>query len=184
MKRNTFGSFVTVFVLIIFVFSIKAQTRQNDSRNVLDYYKLLPSNVLDNEGAMAKVTVKDTKNGYLKIEGAFEGYIEVALFRGKEGAAVLLVGTTYCGPVCGTDLEAKEHKKGEWFDLTDKILPKLTEEQIRAKFRKDRKDPKAEMVSFVYELPRYGKVIKINDDESGDLIYKLVWKNNRFVIIK
>jgi hypothetical protein len=180
MKRNVFKLFVTIFVLTLCVFSIRAQTKK-DSKNVLDYYQLLPSNVLEKEGT--KVIVKDTSNGYLKIEGAFDGYIEVALFRRKDGTAVLLIGTTYCGPVCGTDLEAKEYKKGTWFDLADKILPKLTEDRVRAKFRKDRKDPQAEMISYIYELPRNGTVIKINDDESGDLIYKLAWKNNKFVII-
>jgi hypothetical protein len=176
-------------VLILILFSLfgiaKAQkTRENDKRNVLEYYKLLPSNMLDNEGALAKLIVEDIKNGYLKIEGAFEGYIEVALFRKKDGSGILVVGNTSCGPVCGTDLNAYEYMDDQMKEVTEDVMPSLTEDEIRAEFRRIVKDPNAEMVSFIYELPRFGKTIKILDDDSGKLIYSLEFKKDKFVITK
>lgn len=176
---------VVMFILFGFFGVAEAQKpKENSKRNVLEHYKLLPSNMLDYEGAMAKPVVEDIKNGYLKIEGAFEGYVEVALFRKKDGSGILVVGNTSCGPVCGTDLNAYEYVDDQMREVTENVMPSLTEDMIRAEFRRIVKDPNAEMVSFIYELPRIGKTIKILDDDSGKLIYSLEFKKDKFVITK
>lgn len=172
---------LTIAFLCCFSF---ATAQKKDKKDVLDYYKMVPDNMLANEGAMAKLTVKDIKNGYLKIEGAFEGYVEVALFRKKDRSAILLVGNTYCGPVCGTDLKAFEYIENELKDVTKTVMPKLTEDQVRAEYRRKVKDPNAEMVSYIFELPRKGRTVKILDDESGKLIYSLRLKKGKFVVIQ
>lgn len=179
-----------VFVMACSMMAVQAQTkRQKDKRNVYDYYKILPSN--DNlltsdilKSKDTKIVIKDKKNGYLKIEGAFEGWVEVVLFRRRDGSAVVLVGENTCGPVCGTDLSAYELVDGKLEKITAKVFPKITEDEVRGKFRRNRNDPNAEMVSFVYVLPRYGMSIKINDDESGDLIYEIKWEDDMFKVIR
>lgn len=174
--------FVALFILIgSFGF---AEAQKKDTQNILDYYKILPSNALDDENLKAKLSVEDIKNGYLRIEGWFEGYIEVALFRKENGAGTLAVGFTECGPVCGTELKFYEYIENEMKDVTEKVFPAISEDKVRAEFRRIVKDPNAEMVSFVYELPRIGRTIKILDDETGKLIYSLDWKKDRFVITK
>lgn len=187
MKRVNFNMFGKIWVVAVILLGCviggQAQPKsKSDKRNVLDYYKLLPSNLLDNPGAMARLSVRDLKNGYLKIEGAFEGYVEAALFRRKDGSGVLMVGSTECGPVCGTDLKGYEYADGEMREITEQIMPELSEDDIRAEFRRLVKDPEAEMISFIYGLPRFGRTIRIEDDDSGRLIYSLTWKNDRFVI--
>ncbi len=190
MKKIDISILAIMFVLVCSVFAVQAQTKnKKDKLNVLDYYKLLPANanllspnILDDE--YTKIAVKDTKNGYLKIEGAFEGWIEVALFRKKNGSAILLVGENSCGPACGTELNAYKMVNGKMENVTNKMIPTISEDELREKFRRDRNDSNAEMISYIFELPRYGTTIKINDDDTGYLIYEIKWENDKFVIIR
>jgi hypothetical protein len=196
MKKNskmnrTYISIVAIIAIAVCAtVTVQAQTkRQKDKRNVYDYYKILPenNNLLSSsilKSKDTKVVIKDTKNGYLKIEGAFEGWIEVALFRRRNGSAVVVVGENTCGPVCGTDLSAYELIEGKLQNITEKVLPKITEDEVREIFRRNRKDPNAEMVSFLYVLPRYGMRIKINEDVSGELIYEIKWEDDMFEVIR
>lgn len=190
--KFVFGRIFFVFAaLMIFNLPVFSQA-EKDTRNVLDYYKLLPENMLDDEAAKAKITIQDTKNGYLKIEGLFEGWVEAALFRKKNGSPVLVVGSTGCGPVCETDVTAYEFSGGKLVNETERILPKLSDEQI-IKIYNERKtdgdeDTEGEPVSQVYELPRIGTVIKIKADTtlapSNILLYELHWKDDKFIVVR
>ena len=187
-----FGKIFVIFAaLMIFNLPVFSQAKK-DTRNVLDYYKLLPENMLENEAAKAKITIQDTKNGYLKIEGLFEGWVEVALFRKKSGSPVLIVGSTGCGPVCTTDVTAYELSGGKLVNETKRILPKLSDEEIIEIYNKKKtdgdEDTESEPVSCVYELPRIGTVIKIKADTtlapSDITLYELHWKDDKFIVIR
>lgn len=191
INKKNISILTILFVLTCSVFSVQAQKKSpKDKLNVLDYYKLLPtdnndlisSNLLEKE--YTRITVEDIKNGYLKIEGAFEGWIEVALFRKKNGQAILLIGENTCGPACGTELYAFESVKGKMMNVSKKVLPKITEDDVVKQFRHVKKDPEAEMISYLYVLPQYGTTIKITNDESGELIYEIKWENDKFVIVR
>lgn len=181
-----------LFVMLAAFQIAEAQKVKNDKLNVLDYYKLAPDNALDSEAMQAKVTIEDLKNGYLKIEGAFEGYIEVALFRKKDKSPILVISNTSCGPVCHSGVNAYTHKDGKMSDITDEILPRPSEPEINAIYNRKKKngddDYENYAVPLVYELPRFGQTITVKADQtfapSDITIFKLDFKNDRFVIVK
>lgn len=181
-----------LFVIIAFFQIGEAQKVKNDKLNVLDYYKLEPDNALDSDAMQARITVEDLKNGYLKIEGAFEGYIEVALFRKKDRSPILIVSNTSCGPVCTSGVRAYAHKDSKMIDITDKTLPSPDEAEIKTIYDRKKKegddDYENYAVPLVYELPRVGREITVKADTtfapSDITIFKLNFKNDKFVIVK
>lgn len=183
-----------IFVIIIMAlsFSTAVSAQKKDKRNVADYYMMLPGNALEDKASKGKTIVRDLKNGYLKIEGAFEGYIEVALFRKKNGSAMLLVGATACGPVCDTEISGYEMSGDELVDVTEKVIPFLSTEDAADIYnrKKNAEDEDAEdaPVPLVYGLPRYGRIIKVKADKtfapSNITLYELHFKNDKFVIVR
>jgi hypothetical protein len=181
-----------LFVMLAAFHIAEAQKVKSDKLNVLDYYKLEPDNALASEAMQAKLTITDLKNGYLKIEGAFEGYIEVALFRKKDKSPILVISKTSCGPVCHSEVSAYTHKDGKMIDITETTLPRPSEPEINAIYNRKKKtgddDYGTFAVPLVYELPQIGRTITIKADQtfapSDITIFKLDFKNDKFVIIK
>ena len=190
--KNYFGKFfIVVATLTFFGLSIDAQTKK-DTRSVLDYYKLVPENILANKEAQAKVEIQDSKNGYLKITGMFEGWTEAALFRKKDGSPILVVGNNECGPVCSTSVRAFTFSGNTATDETEKIINKPSEQEEGQLYVKKKKagdeDRNGEQPPLVWELPRVGRVIKVVVDSeiapSGVTLYELHWKDDKFTVVK
>ena len=185
------GNFFIV-IMIALSFSTTVSAQKKDKLNVLDYYRMIPDNALENETIKGKIIVSDIQNGYLKIEGLFEGFIEAALFRKKNGSALLLIGETGCGPVCDTILTAYDFSGKEMKNVTADILPFLSAEDaiIIYNQKKTDKDDNAEDINVpqIYELPRIGRVIKVKADTtfapSDITLYELHFKNDKFVVVK
>lgn len=181
-----------LFILIAAFQIAEAQKTKTDKLNILDYYKLDSDNALDSQAMQARITVEDLKNGYLKIEGAFEGYIEVALFRKKDKTPVLVISATSCGPVCNSDVKAATYENGKMIDITGDVLTRPSEPEINAAYNRKKKagddDYGSYAVPLVYELPRFGRTITIKADTtfapSDITIFKLDFKNDKFVIVK
>lgn len=192
--KNIFEKFlIVVAVFVVCGISIEAQTKsKKDTRNVLDYYKFVPENTLANKDAQAKIEIQDTKNGYLKITGMFEGWEEAVLFRKKDGSPILLVGSSGCGPVCSTSVRAFTFSGNTATDETEKIINKPSEEEEGRLYIKKKKagdeDRNGEQPPLVWELPRVGRVIKVVVDSeiapSGITLYELHWKDDKFAIVK
>lgn len=185
--------FVLLLVLtLLHVQFIYGQKPVKDSLNVLDYYKLLVTNALDNDGMRATVIVEDSKNGYLRIEGAFEGYIEVALFRKKDRSPILVVSDTFCGPGCHSEVKAYIFQNKEAIEMTAETLPIIAESEVSAIYhrRKSKSDDEVEgnSIPLIYELPRFGRTINVKVDPifapSDITVFKLDFRNNKFVLIK
>lgn len=181
------------FRLIVFVMFIAAGVGVSaaqtaiDSKKVLDYFEMIQKksnyfhqSVLGENDT--KIEVNDTRNGFLRITGAFEGWIEVALFRNPDNSPVLLVGLNTCGPACGTDLFAYRLKDDDFVLSNESVLPKLDEEEVVAKYRRNVNDKDAEIISYLYQLPREGRKVKISEDVSGDMIFEMEWLGDRFVV--
>jgi hypothetical protein len=189
-----FGKFfIIAMVLTLFGLSVEAQTKtKKDTKNVLDYYNLVPENVLANKEAQAKVEIQDNKNGYLKITGMFEGWVEAVLFRKNDGSPILLIGNNGCGPVCSTSVMAFTFSGNKAIDETEKIITKPSEQeegQLYVKKKKaDDEDRNGEQPPLIWELPRVGRVIKVIVDEqiapSGITLYELHWKDDKFTVVK
>ena len=78
------------------LFIVAAATNfQKQPRDVVDYYLLLPDRYLLLSGGAqerdAAIKIRDIKNGYLRIEGAWKGYTEIALFRNPDQSAMIAV---------------------------------------------------------------------------------------------
>lgn len=188
-----FGKISFLLFIMLAAFHIaESQKVKNDKLSVLDYYKLEPENALDSEAMQAKLTITDLKNGYLKIEGAFEGYIEVALFRKKDESPILVISNTACGPVCNSEISAYTPQDGKMIDITKDTLPRLSEPEINAIYNRRKKAGDVDFgtyaVPLVYSLPRLGRTITVKADQtfapSDITIFKLDFKNDKFVIIK
>src|SRR5690606_12478869 len=121
-----FGKISFLLVIRLAAFhNVEAQKGKNDKLHVLDFYKFEPENALDSEAMQANLTIADLKNSYLKIEGAFEGYIEVVLFRKKDKSPILVISHTSCGPVCNSEISAYTPQDGKMIDITRDTLPRL-----------------------------------------------------------
>lgn len=142
----------------------QAQKVKNDKLNVLDYYKLEPDNALDSEAMQAKVTITDLKNGYLKIEGAFEGHIEVALFRKKDKSPILVISNTSCGPVCNSEISAYTPEDGKMIDITKDTVPRVCPNRKSTRFITARKKP--EMMITAYMQVRWFMDCRVWDERS------------------
>ncbi len=170
-------------------------------KNVMDYYLLLPPEYLSLEGhpldfagsvdtRRGAVAAKDIRNGFLRIQGAWEGWMEIALFRGTGGGDIIAVFTASCGPVCSTEKRFLELKGGAWADVTKKIFPEIAPERMKAVFEKKMKGKQydKEAMAVNYRLPRYGTTIKIIVDPSvyegsGEVpLFNIEWRNGGFVV--
>ena len=116
-------------------------------KDVMDYYLLLPPEYLSLEGhpldfsrsadaRRGAIAVKDLRNGFLRMQGAWEGWMEMALFRRPDGSDIIAVFTASCGPVCSTERRFLELKGGAWADVTKKIFPEIAPERMNAVFKK------------------------------------------------
>lgn len=143
---------------------------------------MTPSNMLANKSMQAKISVKDIANGYLKIEGAMDGWVEVALFRKKNRLPILVVGETGCGPICGTDLSIYELYRDKMVKTTKNLFPKITEKESKAKYLRTTNGSEEDFYGGVYELPRKGKTIRLVNDAGEDLLFGITWENDKFVV--
>lgn len=193
MKKSIILLLTTALCLAISFITAQAQTtRKKDKRNVLDYYKLAVEMMDDVKNyPRDKMTIKDLKNGYLKIEGV-DFYREVALFRKDNGAAILVIAMH---AFFNTDhLDAYEIYEGEsgfrMFSVTKYVFPRLSNREELEIFNKKRpKGTEAATgeIPVLFELPRRGRVIRVKGYEDViDFVklYELHLKNDKFVIVR
>lgn len=181
--KKIFGFlFLTVFAAVA-----GAQDISRDSGNVEKLYKaVVAQQVLPVFGSdwneSAKIEVRDTKNGYLKITGAIDGWLEVALFRKTNRKPLLVIGVTGCGPACGTELHAFEFRSRKAVNVSKKVFPKFKENEVDNKLAR-RFGKKEDYYGDVLDvLPRKGKTIKTVFESEDDVLYRMEWKNDRFEI--
>lgn len=198
---------VCAFLMAVFTASLAEGFAQDPAllkkakKDVMDYYLLLPPEYLSLGGypldfagsagaRKAAVAVKDIRNGFLRIQGAWEGWMEIALFRRPDGSDIIAVFTASCGPVCSIEKRFLELKGGAWADVTKKIFPEIAPEKMNAVIEKKMKGKQydKEAMAVNYRLPRIGTTIKVIVDpsvyEGPDevLLFNIDWKNGGFVV--
>lgn len=107
--------------------------------------------------------IVDHKNGYMTLDGAFEGSWSMCywnLENGEKLVAVLLLG---CGPLCGVEnFEFFKYKNDLLSPVEIKEIKTLTETDFFS-ISVEKYDQMLEEfdipIGFIYELPRYGKNI-------------------------
>ena len=189
-------SFILLMLILIGTIGIANAQRKKDDRNVLDYYKLLPSDMValplgkhqktaDKESGMeTKISIEDIKNGYLRLQGAYDGWVEVALFRKKNGDPLLVVAENGCGPACGTELTFFEFSNGKMIDVSRKVAFVYVENEIDNKLvRRYGKQEDTYYGDVLEVLPRNGTTIKtVLENEKEGLLFEIEWKNDKFVV--
>ena len=146
--------------------------------SVKDCLLLVPEKYLGLEGTtlsaaerLAMIEIDDTANGWLRLAGrgahAFEGWIEIALFRKGPAGAMLGVALNRCGPLCEQRLAFLRPAGAAWEEITGRVFSPLPAETVKALYR--REFPGADSADdppVLYRLPRQGTDIVLVTQEA------------------
>lgn len=190
MKKTLF---LSALLTIAFVISASAQ------KTVTDYFLAFPADkyATDNNGEKINgatplkrfrkslIKIEDTKNGYLKLEGAWEGWAEIALFKKKDGSYLIAHAESGCGPVCDGFIKFYTYKAGKWTDVTDKVFPSLTEAQVKKAFADKKIDTSENGLNSYFLLPRNGTTVKLACNECSEeandfVLMEFTWNGEKF----
>ena len=183
---------LTILTILCFQQLISAQT--SEPKTVTDFFYLLPEShfapYYDGEGEKPDlrkyrksiIKVEDIKNGYLRLEGLWEGWAEVAIFKKTNGKYIVGAANTECGPVCGSTVLFYSYENKKWSDVTAKVFPEITDAQIKAAYKRHKTNEDDEP-GLVYELPRIGKTITVRTDGGKDIVFfELTWNGTKFIL--
>lgn len=173
---------------------ITAQNKAN-AQTVTDYYLLLTVDklpVLESvKDRRALIKTQDLKNGYLRLEGDWEGWAEIALFRkANREEAVIAVEEVGCGPECSGTAQFLTYKNGKWSDVTAQVMPQFDDEDILAAYNRVKtKDAEEHMLddmpSVYWQLPQKGTTVKLllgdESESNGKTLLRFTWNGERFV---
>ena len=188
MKNILLTSLILVFVTGTSIVTAVAQL----PKTITDFYMALPDSRssatgewhffhppdgVHGQAAIAKyrrslIKIEDIKNGYLKLEGqAWEGWVEMALFKKTDGSYIVAISEVGCGPGCSSELELVELENGAWKSVTNQYFPAFTakEEALRAE-------------GSYFQLPRVGRTVKMvsgsDDDSESQKSPEFAWEWN------
>ena len=146
-KANNLCS--VAMVVVIFSVSVFAQTTP---KTVIDFYLALPGSINGVAGAASTVRgfeddfifysnernesrsaitkyrkslikIEDIKNGYLRLEDrGWEGWMEIALFKARDGSNIVAISQVGCGPGCSGGVLFLEYKREKWINVTREIF--------------------------------------------------------------
>lgn len=160
-------------------------------QSVVDYYLLLPDKYLTEGGSrqsrLKAIKINDARNGYLRVEGAWEGYTEIALFRKPDRAALIAVSDVHFGPGPEQRLRFLEYTNSRWTDRTREVMPEVSASAIAAAYRAKKRPVDEDFgddVPHLYLLPRMGTTITVvvapGFTQRGMTLMELRWKDGRF----
>jgi hypothetical protein len=160
MKNSLFTVLILLFSFILF--------GQNNPSSVYDYYLLLPDKYIWTHPKSVKersdlISVKDLKNGYLKLENTlWEGWGDIALFTKSDKKNLIAISMTGCGPVCAQEINILEYKENNWRNVTNTVFPKCATAFLHEQYIKFfKKDYENKDIPILYVLPRYGTSIEV-----------------------
>ena len=190
----------TCAVLFLFVFSVLAAA-QTRPKTVTEFYLALPtsfnvvknleqspfrdgfffndfySNERNTSGAeimkfrKSLIKIQDVQNGYMRLEGTWEGWVEIALFKKADGEYLVALSQVACGPGCQGDVMFLTYKKGVWTNVTKQVFPS---------------SPSSDRGYF--KFPRVGTTIDLicgddggEDCKDGSKLAEFKWNKTTFV---
>lgn len=192
------------FVFLLFAFSVNSFSQQ--PKTVTDFYLAMPNDVyatnmegnkITGKAALTKhrkslIKTEDIKNGYLKLEGAWEGWAEIALFKKKDGSYLIAQSETGCGPACEGFIKFFTYKAGKWTDVTKQVFPMPTDNQVAAAFKAKKINTEDGMSNY-FLLPQTGTTVKMacNMCENGEtneepelVLMEFTWNGEKFTVKK
>ena len=144
--------------------------KQAPALTVLDYYLLLPERyfMADQEMRVSwmldpkRGAIVDKSNGYLYAPGdGGQTDIYVCLFKRPNGTNLIGVETRTPEMDDLTYLDFYLYEDGKWNAVTKEIVPIAVSESLK------------------YEMPRYGKTIRVTRKQ-GKRVYDLIWADGIF----
>lgn len=185
-------------LLLILVLSVSTVSAQQ-LKTVTDYFLAFPSDTHEiysrHKGEELKpgpdlekyrrslIKVEDVKNGFLRLEGEWEGWAEFALFKKTDGS--YLVGSNFvgCGPACDSTLFFFENREGKWIDVSSEVFEAPNDDEVMAALKRVKSDENSH--SLFYTLPRKGTDITLECSMcKGDqdlLLFTFSWKSPKFI---
>jgi hypothetical protein len=173
-------------------------------KTVTDYFLAMPADLYSSDAKGNKVTgktalanlrrslikIEDTKNGYLRLEGAWEGWADIALFKRTNGSYIVAQAETGCGPACTGSVKFWSVTNGKWGDVTRSVFTELKDAEAAKLFnaRKAKGDETATAndFSFYYLLPREGTTLKAacntcTEEGTDDFVFaEWKWNGTKF----
>lgn len=194
IKRNRI-IFALAAVCALFIVEVATSAGfQPQPRDVVDYYLLLPDRYFTLGGGAQErdtaIKIRDIKNGYLRLEGAWEGYTEIALFRNPDRSALIAVSNVSLGPGPDQKIYFLSCDGKAWIDKTKEVFARVPQSQIATMYKKKRSREDKDYgqdVPHVYRLPRLGTTINVVTPPSFTSVEitlaELKWVNGRFEIV-
>jgi hypothetical protein len=192
-----------VILLITLILVGIANIFAQQPKSVEDFYLLIPNerystnfegNKIKDKAALIKyrkslIKIKDVQNGYLKLEGPWEGWSEIALFKRKDGSYLIAETSVGCGPACDGSLELSTYKNGKWTNVTAQFLPKITNQMAFAGYKTNggvsEEIKSGADLPYYFLLPRVGRTLKIACNECSDaedfVLLEYEWNGEKFV---
>lgn len=193
-------------ILLSFMILIGCTSAFAQPKTVTDYFLAMPNdkystdmqgNPVRTKTALLKfrkslIKIEDVKNGYLKLEGPWEGWAEIALFKRSDGSYLIAESSVGCGPACDGSLTFYTYANGKWSDVTTKFAPKFNGQAVYENFKKNgganEEINSGEDLTYYYRLPRAGRTLKVACNEcadSGDemdfVLLEYEWNGEKFL---
>lgn len=157
------------------------------SMNVLDYYLAMPRKYLRYAGGetsqarQAALYVSDVERGFLQSrEPNGEFYSAVALYRKPDGGDLIAVENRECERGCTEEFYLLTYTDGQWADVTVKMLPVMSEKEIRATLTQRLKLREDFRPRLLHKLTGGGSSIGISEYWSGVHLGELQWVAGEF----
>lgn len=129
------------------------------------------------------IKIEDVKNGYLRLEGGWEGWGEFALFKKADGSYLIAKAIVECGPVCMGTLAFYELKDGNWNDVTGSFFQAPDNDEVTAAAKKAKLADTSP--NMYYALPRKGTQITMKCSMcrgNGDAtLFTYTWRSPKFI---
>lgn len=189
----------TILLFALLTVALAVNAAAQTPKTVTDYFLAFPADkyATDNNGEKINgatplkrfrkslIKIEDVKNGYLKLEGPWEGWAEIALFKKKDGSYLIAHAESGCGPVCDGFIYFYTYKAGKWTDVTFKVFPNLSEAQVKKAFADKKIDTSENDLNAYFLLPRQGTTIKMVCNECSEeandfVLMEFEWNGEKF----
>jgi len=156
--------------------------------SVLDYYLAMPRKYLkyavgdSPQARQAALYVHDVENGYLQArEPDGEFYSAVALYRRPDASDLIAVENRQCeSGGCTEEFYLLTHTEGEWADVTGKMLPALSDEEVSGVLGQRLKPREGFRPRLLHRLSGGGASIDVSEYWSGVTLGELQWLGGEF----